>query len=159
MENGLADFSNPRLKFSSFPFPRNRRSLDRRGERARYRGTAFSPIVFESPVVPLGNVAPFKCSRFRGWTRQDTGATERATRSQPPIRTHAEGDRSAFTLRTYPCGKTQIRTPLEEQEQRRLKSSAFLAGANFRCRVGYKRSDLRDSLPYSRFLLSKNWNR
>jgi len=58
-------------------------------------------------------------------------ATERATRSQPPIRTRAEGDRSAFTLRTYPCGKIQIRIPLEEQEQRRVKSFVFLVRMNF----------------------------
>lgn len=118
----LSAFSSAKKK------KKRERNLNRHDERARYRDSRRS---FEFCWFRWArDIAPFK--PFSGVNTPGYRATERATRSQPPFRTRAEGDRSAFTLRTYPCGKTQIRIPLEEQEQRRLKSPAFLAGANFR---------------------------
>jgi len=73
MKNELADFSHPRLHFSCSPpfcFSAKKR-LDQHNDRARTRATdtardtVFSPIVLIS-VVPPGDVAPFKRSRFRG---------------------------------------------------------------------------------------------
>jgi len=73
-ENRFADFSLNFVSSQNYIL----RSVSRTISMLRYRYSwhrRFSPIVLEFRWfrwAMLGNVAPFKCSRFRGWTCQDT---------------------------------------------------------------------------------------